>query len=102
MKEISSFSHNLMIPDATTSFWEMKEDREVVPKTASCCKLSQQNQGISNLERQPHWSNLVYVCAHVRVCVSRKRHLHIHVYCGTIHYSQVMETAKMPHHRRMD
>jgi hypothetical protein len=22
----------------------------------------------------------------------------IHVYCGTIHNSQVMETAKMPHH----
>jgi hypothetical protein len=21
-----------------------------------------------------------------------------HVYCGTIHNSQVMETAKMPHH----
>jgi hypothetical protein len=27
-----------------------------------------------------------------------QRHLHIHVYCGTIHNSQVMETAKMPHH----
>jgi hypothetical protein len=27
-----------------------------------------------------------------------QRHLHIHVYCGTIHNSQVMETAKMPQH----
>jgi hypothetical protein len=27
-----------------------------------------------------------------------QRHLHIHVYGGTIHNSQVMETAKMPHH----
>jgi hypothetical protein len=27
-----------------------------------------------------------------------QRHLHTHVYCGTIHNSQVMETAKMPHH----
>jgi hypothetical protein len=25
-------------------------------------------------------------------------HLHTHVYCGTIHNSQVMETAKMPQH----
>jgi hypothetical protein len=31
-----------------------------------------------------------------------QRHLHTHVYCGTIHNSQVMETAKMPHHQRMD
>jgi hypothetical protein len=27
-----------------------------------------------------------------------QRHLHTHVYCGTIHNSQVMETAKMPHY----
>jgi hypothetical protein len=27
-----------------------------------------------------------------------QRHLHTHVYCGTIHNSQVMETAKMPQH----
>jgi hypothetical protein len=27
-----------------------------------------------------------------------QRHLHTHIYCGTIHNSQVMETAKMPHH----
>jgi hypothetical protein len=31
-----------------------------------------------------------------------QRHLHIHVYCSTIHNSQVMETAKMPQHWRMD
>jgi hypothetical protein len=31
-----------------------------------------------------------------------QRHLHTHVYCGTIHSSQAMETAKMPHHWRMD
>jgi hypothetical protein len=29
----------------------------------------------------------------LRICAS---HLHTHVYCGTIHNSQVMETAKMP------
>jgi hypothetical protein len=27
-----------------------------------------------------------------------QRHMHTHVYCSTIHNSQVMETAKMPHH----
>jgi hypothetical protein len=27
-----------------------------------------------------------------------QRHLHTHVYCNTVHNSQVMETAKMPHH----
>jgi hypothetical protein len=32
----------------------------------------------------------------------KKHRLHTHVYCGTIHNSQVMETAKMPHHWRMD
>jgi hypothetical protein len=31
-----------------------------------------------------------------------QRHLHTYVYWGTIHNSQVMETAKMPHHWRMD
>jgi hypothetical protein len=31
-----------------------------------------------------------------------QRLLHIHVYCSTIHNSQVMETAKMPQHWRMD
>jgi hypothetical protein len=31
-----------------------------------------------------------------------QRHLHTHVYCGTIHNSQVMKTAKMPHHRRIN
>jgi hypothetical protein len=31
-----------------------------------------------------------------------QRHLHTHVYCSAIHNGQVMETAKMPHHRRMD
>jgi 7,8-dihydro-6-hydroxymethylpterin-pyrophosphokinase len=31
-----------------------------------------------------------------------QRHLHTHVYCSTIHNSQVMETAKMPHYQRMD
>jgi hypothetical protein len=31
-----------------------------------------------------------------------QRHLHTHVYYGTIHNSQVMETAKMPQHWRMD
>jgi hypothetical protein len=25
-------------------------------------------------------------------------HLHTHIYCTTIHNSQVMETAKMPHY----
>jgi predicted glutamine amidotransferase len=30
------------------------------------------------------------------------RHLHTHVYCSTIHNSQVMETTKMPHYQRMD
>jgi hypothetical protein len=29
-----------------------------------------------------------------------QRHLHTHVYCSTIHNSQVMETAKMPHLRK--
>jgi hypothetical protein len=27
-----------------------------------------------------------------------QRHLHNHVYCSTIHNSQVMEIAKMPHY----
>jgi hypothetical protein len=27
-----------------------------------------------------------------------QRHLHTRVYCGTIHNSQVMETAKIPHY----
>jgi hypothetical protein len=27
-----------------------------------------------------------------------QRHLHTHVYCSTIHNSQVMEAAKIPHH----
>jgi hypothetical protein len=27
-----------------------------------------------------------------------QRHLHTHVYCGTIHNSQGMETTKMPHY----
>jgi hypothetical protein len=27
-----------------------------------------------------------------------QRHLHTHVYCSTIHNSQVMETAKKPHY----
>jgi hypothetical protein len=27
-----------------------------------------------------------------------QRHLHTHVYCGTIHNSQVMETTKMLHY----
>jgi hypothetical protein len=27
-----------------------------------------------------------------------QRHLHTHVYCSTIHNSQVMETAKMLHY----
>jgi hypothetical protein len=27
-----------------------------------------------------------------------QRHLNTHVYCGTIHNNQVMETAKMPHY----
>jgi hypothetical protein len=31
-----------------------------------------------------------------------QRHLHTHVYCNTIHNSQVVETAKMPHKRWMD
>jgi hypothetical protein len=31
-----------------------------------------------------------------------QRHLHTHVYCSTIHNSQVMETAKIPHYRWMD
>jgi hypothetical protein len=31
-----------------------------------------------------------------------QRHLHTHVYCSTIHNSQVIETAKIPHHWRMD
>jgi hypothetical protein len=37
-------------------------------------------------------------------CFLRKHEVHLkgsedtHVYCGTIHNSQVMETAKMPHH----
>jgi hypothetical protein len=31
-----------------------------------------------------------------------QRHLHIHVYNSTIHNSQVMETAKMPHYWWMD
>jgi hypothetical protein len=26
-----------------------------------------------------------------------QQHLHTHVYCGTIHNSQAMETAKVPH-----
>jgi hypothetical protein len=33
---------------------------------------------------------------------SLQRNLHTHVYCSAIHNSQVMETAKMPHHWRMD
>jgi hypothetical protein len=33
----------------------------------------------------------------MRLRLSQRR-LHTHVYCGTIHNSQVMETAKMPHH----
>jgi hypothetical protein len=31
-----------------------------------------------------------------------QRHMHTHVYCSTIHNSEVMETAKMPHYWRMD
>jgi hypothetical protein len=31
-----------------------------------------------------------------------QRHLHTHVYCSTIHNSQVMESAKMPHYWRLD
>jgi hypothetical protein len=35
----------------------------------------------------------------LRVGTDRKiMDLHTRVYCGTIHNSQVMETAKMPHH----
>jgi hypothetical protein len=28
--------------------------------------------------------------------------LHPHIYCSTIHNSQVLETAMMPHYRQMD
>jgi hypothetical protein len=31
-----------------------------------------------------------------------QRHQHTHVYCSTIHNSQVMETAKMSHYRWMN
>jgi hypothetical protein len=31
-----------------------------------------------------------------------QRHLHTHVYCSSIHNSQVMEIAKMPHYWQMD
>jgi hypothetical protein len=31
-----------------------------------------------------------------------QRHLHTHVYCSTIHNSQVIETAKMPHYWWID
>jgi hypothetical protein len=31
-----------------------------------------------------------------------QRLLHTHVYCGTIHNNQVMETTKMPHYWQMD
>jgi hypothetical protein len=31
-----------------------------------------------------------------------QRHLHTHVYWGTIHNSQAMETAKMPQYQWMD
>jgi hypothetical protein len=31
-----------------------------------------------------------------------QRHLHTHVYCSTIHISQTLETAKMPHYIWMD
>jgi hypothetical protein len=31
-----------------------------------------------------------------------QRHLNTHVYCSTIHNSQVMETTKMPHYWQMD
>jgi hypothetical protein len=31
-----------------------------------------------------------------------QKHLHTHVYCSTIHNSQAMEIAKMPHNRQMD
>jgi hypothetical protein len=29
-------------------------------------------------------------------------HLYTHVYCSTIHNSQAMEIAKMPHYQQMD
>jgi hypothetical protein len=35
---------------------------------------------------------------HLTSSALEERHLHTHVYCGTIHNSQVMETVKMPHH----
>jgi hypothetical protein len=31
-----------------------------------------------------------------------QRQLHTHVYCSTIHNSQAMETAKIPHYGQMD
>jgi hypothetical protein len=31
-----------------------------------------------------------------------QKHLHTHVYCSTIHNSQPVETAKMPHYHWMD
>jgi hypothetical protein len=31
-----------------------------------------------------------------------QRHLHNHVYCSTVHNSQVMETTKMSHYWQMD
>jgi hypothetical protein len=31
-----------------------------------------------------------------------QRHRYTHVYCGTIHNSQAMETAKMPHNPQME
>jgi hypothetical protein len=32
----------------------------------------------------------------------QQRHLHTHVYCSTIYYSQAMETTKMYHYWQMD
>jgi CDP-diacylglycerol pyrophosphatase len=42
--------------------------------------------------------NVVFTLGDIPKRLLLQRHLHIHVYCGTIHNSQVMETAKMSQH----
>jgi hypothetical protein len=48
----------------------------------------------------PYNSAIPFLRLYPNKCESanNKRHLHTHVYCSSIHNSQAMEIAKMPHY----
>jgi hypothetical protein len=99
-----------LIQNTTNRCWKGCVEKETPVHCWWVCKLVQPlwKKNLESSWKSKHWS-AIWSSNPTPGDISKvmwhrllQRHLHTHVYGSTIHNSQVMETAKMPHYWQMD